>query len=127
MCIFHIFLKIWKNVDWSVVSLDIFFTFFVQSGNICMFKNFRKCRQFYEIVEAITEKITKNIGVFFYNFYWISEHSDALFTSSLKISFSICFWSTKIKLKLSLSLHLFWIAIMFRWFLYFKIAFKVAL
>ena len=26
-----------------------------------MFKNFRKCRQFYGIVKAVAEKITKNI------------------------------------------------------------------
>ena len=57
-CIFQIFLI-------NLISFDIFFTFFVQRANISMFKNFRKCRQFYGIVEAITEKITKNIAVFF--------------------------------------------------------------
>ena len=34
-----------------------------------MFKNFRKYWQFYGVVKAITEKITKNIGVFFYKIY----------------------------------------------------------
>ena len=38
-----------------------------------IFKNLRKCRQFYGIVKAITEKITEKIGVFFYNFYWDIE------------------------------------------------------
>ena len=33
-----------------------FFTFFVQRDDISIFKNFRKCRQFYGIVKAITEK-----------------------------------------------------------------------
>ena len=62
----------------------------------------------------------------FKTFISISGPCDALFTSSFKISFSICFWSTSIKLKLPLSLHLLRIAIMLGWFLYFKIAFKVA-
>ena len=73
--------------------------------------------------------VLKNIDVFSYNFHWnvgalkisvfslttsigMLELSDAVFTSSFKISFSIWFWSTSIKLKLPLSLHLFWIAIM---------------
>ena len=62
---------------------------------------------------------------FLKTFIEMSELCDVFFTSSFKISFSICFWSTLIKLKLPLSLHLFWIAIMLGWFLYFKIAFKV--
>ena len=73
--------------------------------------------------------VLKNIDVFSYNFHWnvgalkisvfslttsigMLELSDAVFTSSFKISFSIWFWSTSIKLKLPLSLHLFRIAIM---------------
>ena len=55
----------------------------------------------------------------------ISVFSFKTFTSRFKISFSICFWSTSIKLKLPLSLHLLWIAIILGWFLYFKFAFKV--
>ena len=35
-----------------------------------MFKDFRKFRHLYGIVKAITEKITKNVAVFFKNFYW---------------------------------------------------------
>ena len=54
-----------------------------------MFKNFRKCQQFYGIVKAISEKITKNNGVFFITFTGISELCDALFTSSFKISFTM--------------------------------------
>ena len=30
-----------------------------------MFNNFMKCQKFYGTVKAITEKITKNIAVFF--------------------------------------------------------------
>ena len=55
--IFLISLEEWSNN----------FTFCVQRGNICMFKNFRKCQQFYRTVKAFTEKITKNIGEFFKN------------------------------------------------------------
>ena len=94
-----------------------------------MFKIFRKCQRFYGIVKTITEKITKNIAeniaVFFKTFIRTSELCNALLTSRFKISFLTFFWSTLIKLKLPLSLHLFWIAILLGWFLYFKIAFKV--
>ena len=45
------------------ICSNIFLIFFVQGDNICMFKNFRKCREFYGIGKSITEKITKNIAV----------------------------------------------------------------
>ena len=48
----------------GLISFDIFFTIFVQRRNICMFKNFRKYRQFYGIAKDITEKITKKIAGF---------------------------------------------------------------
>ena len=87
----------------------------------------RNLDSFMELLKLVQRKLLK-ISVFSVtNFIGISQLCDALFTSSFKIfSFSICFWSTSIKLKLSISLHLFWIAIMLEWFLYFKVAFKVA-
>ena len=87
----------------------------------------RNFDSFMELLKLVQRKLLK-ISVFSVtNFIGISQLCDALFTSSFKIlSFSICFWSTSIKLKLSISLHLFWIAIMLEWFLYFKVAFKVA-
>ena len=35
-----------------------------------MFKDFRKNQQFNGIIKAVSEKKTKNIDVFFRNFYW---------------------------------------------------------
>ena len=91
-----------------------------------MFKNFRKCRQFWQLLKLLQRKLLKISLFSFKTCVGISELCDALFTSSFKISFSICFWSTSIKFKSPLSLHLFPIAIMLGWFLYFKIAFKIA-
>ena len=112
-CIFQIFLI---NLEecWLVCSfLWYLFYFFVQMDNTGMFKNFTKCWQFYGIVKVITEKSTKTIGVFYYNFYWDIKALGCLFTSSFKISFSIFCWSTSIKLKtFFLPLHLFWAAIL---------------
>ena len=79
-----------------------------------------------ELLKLLQRKLLKISRFSFKTFIGISELCDALFTSSFKMSFSICFWSTSIKLKLPLSLHLLRIAIMLGWFLHFKIAFEVA-
>ena len=80
---------------------------------------------FYGIVKAITEKKLLKIGLFsIKTFIGISVFVmllHFLHLASFKIYFSFCFWSTSIKLKLPLSLHLFSIAKMLGWFPYFKI------
>ena len=65
-CIFKIFFVNLEKCSLVCSFLwYLFSTFFGQTANICMFKNLRRCRKFYGIVEAITEEITKNISDFF--------------------------------------------------------------
>ena len=73
----------------------------------------------------LNSKLQNISALFFTIFRWISEFWDALFASRLKFSYSISFFSTFKKLKVSLFLHLFQITTMLGCFLYLKMAFKV--
>ena len=91
-----------------------------------MFKNSGNVDNFMELLKLQQRKLLK-ISVF--SLQHLLEYQifcDALFVCNFKISFSICFLSTSNKLKLSLCFYLFRIAIMFGWFPYLRIAFKVA-
>ena len=73
----------------------------------------------------LNSKLQNISALFFTIFRWISEFWDALFASRLKFSYSISFFSTFKKLKVSLFLHLFQITTMLGCYLYLKMAFKV--
>ena len=72
---------------------------------------------FMELLKVLQKKLLKILVFPYTTFLGISELCDALFTSSFKIYFWICFRSNAIKLKLSWSLHLFWIVVKLAWFL----------
>ena len=98
--------------------LIFIFAFSTQRGNIYMFRNFK-------LLKLLQSKLLKMLVLFLQLLLRYRSFVMRYLYLALK-SFSICFWSNSIKLKLSLSVHLPWLAIMLWWFLCFRIAFKVA-
>ena len=98
--------------------LIFIFAFSTQRGNIYMFRNFK-------LLKLLQSKLLKMLVLFLQLLLGYRSFVMRYLYLALK-SFSICFWSNSIKLKLSLSVHLLWLAIMLGWLLYFRIAFKVA-
>ena len=98
--------------------LIFIFAFSTQRGNIYMFRNFK-------LLKLLQSKLLKILVLFLQLLLGYRSFVMRYLYLALK-SFSICFWSNSIKLKLSLSVHLPLLAIMLWWFLCFRIAFKVA-
>ena len=121
------FLKIFliNLEECSLVFSFLWYLFYLHAISACL-RVSDDVNDFMELLKLLQRKLLKILVFSFKTFIEISELCDALFTRSFKISFSIFFWSTLAKLKLSLSFHLLWIAIMLGWFLYFKTTFKVA-
>ena len=102
----------------GLVSFDIFLPFLYKEVISACLRISGNIDNFIELLKILQIKLPKKSLVSFKTFIGISELCDTVFTSSFKISFSICFASPSIKLKLHLSLHLLWMATMLGWYVF---------